>query len=86
MALKIAGKTIDLKADAPAPAVAGERIRVAIEHLSIHVMMDGKEILKATRTVDNIELVADLLSAYGYPDQATQLRREGKRIPRSVRR
>lgn len=77
MALKIAGKTIDVTADLGAivPKAGAERIRVAVEHLTIHVMLDGAEILKASRTIENIELIADLLSAYGCPDQATQLRK-----------
>lgn len=85
MALVIGGKTIDTAAlETPAgPVEPGERVRVAVEHLTIHVMLDGAEILKAVRTIENIELVADLLSAYGYPRQATQLRK-AKNIPRKA--
>lgn len=81
MPLIIGGKTIDTAAlETPAAERgSGERVRVAIEHLTIHVMLDGVEILKASRTIENIELIADLLSAYNYPEQATELRK-AKRI------
>lgn len=78
--LKIGGKEIDPAAPAPAVgAQTGPRLKAIVTKARFGIVLDGREILTGPSTVENLEALADLLSAYGYPEQAEDLRR-GKHL------
>jgi len=79
MPLSIGGKVIDPEASAPAPQQSGPRLKAIVMKARFAVVLDGQEIVSGPSTIGNLEMIADLLSAYGYPDQAEALRR-GKHI------
>lgn len=73
--LRIAGKVIDPAAPAADPTKPLERVRLVIEKTRFAVLLDGQEALSALRTVENVEMVADILSAAGQADKAMELRK-----------
>lgn len=78
--LKIGGKDIDLNAAVAEPLErVGPRLAAVVSPARFAVVLDGHEIISGPRTIDNLEAIADLLSAYGYPEQAEELRR-GKHL------
>lgn len=74
--LTIAGKQVDTRA--PVPELETRALgkpQVVIAPNRIAVLVNGQEAIAGPRTIDNIELVADILSEYGYWREANQMRR-----------
>lgn len=74
--LTIGGRQVDTRA--PAPELDTLKLgkpQVVIARNRVAILVNGQEALYGPRTIDNIELIADILSEYGYWREADEMRR-----------